>query len=201
MRYWIPSLICFALVIAIAVFIFGCVDIPLEVDADDVEGRPELSIRDVKQTLRSLYSIPEDVLDFVPWYEHYHLYAQSEIEEHFNSWFVRYIEEQFEWSDHRSCVWKGTALWLYLTAQMPGLPAFTASIYPKGVLFADGHVFVGVLVQPYSSANRKFLLLDYRYPIWDDRAIQEFDSNTMRIGDIKLMAPGRVKISPETEKG
>jgi len=185
-----------AMVISIILLIAvsGCIDLPLDVDQVDVASREELSRAQVKQTLRSLYGLTEDQLTFVPWYEHFHIYDQSEIEKHFSSWMVGFIADEFEWHEHRSCVWKGTALWLHLTGNMPGLPAFMVDIYPKKLAWPppQGHLFVGVLVQPRESANRLFLLLNYGYKIPDSRAIQEFDPDTMRLGQIR-MTPERMQ--------
>ena len=178
----------------ILILISGCIDLPLEVDDADIHSREELSTRDVKQTLRALYDQPEDVLRFVSYYEHFHMYTQDEIERHFNSWMVETIAKEFEWHEHRSCVWKGTALWLHLTGNMPGVPAFIVDIYPKPLTVppSEGHLFVGVLVNVPGRANRAFLILNYGYKIPDVRAIQEFDPDTMIIGQIRMAPRGEI---------
>ena len=176
--------------ILIALIWTGCVDIPLEVDEDDMERREELSVAQIKQTLRALYNVAEDELDFVPYYGHFHLYELWEIEKRFaeTTWLA-----EFEYNyEHRNCAYLDQLFYAYMYGYMPGIPMFLIDIYPRDpVNFMDnfrGHLYTGVIIQPVNGANRMCLLLDHRYPFPDSRAIQELDMSIMRIGQIR-MAP------------
>ncbi len=171
------------------ILISGCVDVPLEVDETDVESREELSVAQVKQTLWSLYDVD---VQFVPWYDHFHMYSLEEV----IHWFAMADwTHEFEYDlEHRNCVYQGGLLYYYLYGGMPGIPMFLVDIYPLEASsfegYFKGHLYVGVLIQPSESANRICLLLDPRYPPPDSRAFTELDMSTMRIGQIR-MAPGR----------
>ncbi len=174
----------FAIVIAVVMTLTGCVDIPLEVDEDDVKGREELSVADVKQTLKALYGVPGEDLKFRPYYDHFHLYERWEIERRFSElWFIREFEYHRE---HRNCVWLGQAAYVYMYGHMPGVPMFEIDLRCRTSFTCEGHLYVGVIIQPDYIANRICLILDPRYPLEDDRAIQELDMDRWRIGQIRM---------------